>query len=177
MLSPQSFNRNQPNCKQGEAIMNKTMNSLSASLALVIGLGFAPALMPTPAYAVDNMSSTDAPDLTSVRAKIKASDYAAALAELRDLAEDTQQADVYNLLGFTLRKTGDFTTSLTYYTKALELEPDRKAAREYLGELYVETGNMTKAKEQLDVLARLCPAGCEEREDLERAINARSASN
>jgi tetratricopeptide (TPR) repeat protein len=60
----------------------------------------------------------------------------------------------------SLRKTGDFKTSLTYYTKALELEPDHKAAREYLGELYVETGNMAKAKEQLDVLARLCPGGC-----------------
>ena len=84
-------------------------------------------------------------------------DYAAALAELRDLAEDTQQADVYNLLGFTLRKTGDFKTSLTYYTKALELQPDHKAAREYLGELYVQTGNMDKAKEQLAVLAKLCP--------------------
>ena len=101
--------------------------------------------------------STDAPDLTSVRAKIKAKDYAAALAELRDIAEDTQQADVYNLLGFTLRKTGDFKTSLTYYTKALELQPDHKAAHEYLGELYVETGNMAKAKEQLAVLANLCP--------------------
>ena len=74
------------------------------------------------------------------------------------MAEDTQQADVYNLLGFTLRKTGDFKTSLTYYTKALELQPDHKAAREYLGELYVQTGNIEKAKEQLAILAKLCPA-------------------
>jgi len=157
--------------------MKKTLQSILTSLALVIGLGLAPVLRPAPAYAVDNLSSTDAPDLTSVRAKIKAKDYAAALADLRDIAEDIQQADVYNLLGFTLRKTGDFKTSLTYYTKALELEPDHKAAREYLGELYVETGNMEKAKEQLAVLNRLCPGGCEEREDLQKAINAKLASN
>ena len=81
------------------------------------------------------------------------------------------------MLGFTLRKTGDFKTSLTYYTKALELKPDHKAAREYLGELYVETGDIGKAKEQLSVLAKLCPGGCEEREDLQKAINAKSASN
>jgi hypothetical protein len=93
----------------------KTLQSILASTALVVGLSLAPALLPAPAFAVDNMSSTDAPDLTSVRAKIKAHDYAAALPELRDLAEDVQQADVYNLLGFTLRKTGDFKTSLTYY--------------------------------------------------------------
>jgi tetratricopeptide (TPR) repeat protein len=157
--------------------MKKTLKSLPASVALVISLSFVPALLPAPAYAVDNMSSTDAPDLTSVRAKIKAQDYAGALAELMDLADDTQQADVYNLLGFTLRKTGDFKTSLTYYTKALELQPDHKAAREYLGELYVETGNVEKAKEQLDVLTRLCPGGCEEREDLEHAINTKSVNN
>ena len=157
--------------------MKKTLQSILTSVALVIGLGLAPVLRPAPAYAVDNLSSTDAPDLTSVRAKIKAKDYAAALADLRDIVEDIQQADVYNLLGFTLRKTGDFKTSLTYYTKALELEPDHKAAREYLGELYVETGNMEKAKEQLAVLNRLCPGGCEEREDLQKAINAKLASN
>lgn len=147
------------------------------TLAFVVSIGVAPALMTSSARAVDNMSSTDAPDLTSVRAKIKAKDYAAALTELRDLAEDVQQADVYNLLGFTLRKTGDFKTSLTYYTKALELQPDHKAAREYLGELYVETGNMDKAKEQLAILTKLCPGGCEEREDLQKAIGAKAASN
>ena len=80
-------------------------------------------------------------------------------------------------MGYTLRKTGDFKTSLTYYTKAIEMQPEHKAAREYLGELYVETGNMEKAKEQLAVLAKLCPGGCEEREDLQKAINAKSASN
>jgi Flp pilus assembly protein TadD len=130
-----------------------------------------------PALAVDNMESTDAPDLTSVRAKIAAKNYAGALDELRGLAEDNQQADVYNLMGFTLRKTGDFKTSLTYYTKALELQPDHKAAREYLGELYVETGDMDKAKEQLASLTRLCPAGCEELDDLQKAIAAKAAVN
>jgi len=154
----------------------KTLPTILTITTLVAGLSLAPALIRDPAYAVDNMSSTDAPDLTSVRAKIKAKNYAAALAELRDLAEDTQQADVYNLLGFILRKTGDLKTSLTYYTKALELQPDHKAAREYLGELYVETGNLAKAKEQLAILAKLCPSGCEEREDLQKAISAKSAS-
>ena len=69
----------------------KTLQSFLASTALLVSLGLAPALMPAPALAVDNMESSDAPDLASVRAKIKAQDYAAALAELRDLAEDTQR--------------------------------------------------------------------------------------
>jgi Flp pilus assembly protein TadD len=158
-------------------IMTKTLRTCLTCLTLAMGIGLAPVLPSAPALAVDTMSPTDAPDLTSVRAKIKAKDYAGALTELRGLAENNQQADVYNLLGFTLRKTGDFKTSLTYYTKALELEPDHKAAREYLGELYVETGNLAKAREQLAVLEKLCPGNCEEREDLEKAINAKSASN
>jgi tetratricopeptide (TPR) repeat protein len=157
--------------------MRKQLTSVLSGLTLAIGIGLAPVLLTAPARAVDNMTSTDAPDLTSVRAKLAKKDYPAALAELRDLAEDIQQADVYNLLGFALRKTGDFKTSLTYYTKALEMQPDHKAAREYLGELYVETGNMEKAKEQLAALAKLCPGGCEEREDLQKAISAKSASN
>jgi Flp pilus assembly protein TadD len=157
--------------------MKKQLTSALTALTLVIGFGVAPVLFTAPAHAVDNMTSTDAPDLTSVRAKLAKKDYVAALAELRNLAEDVQQADVYNLLGFALRKTGDFKTSLTYYTKALEMQPDHKAAREYLGELYVETGDMEKAKEQLAALARLCPGGCEEREDLQKAISAKSASN
>ena len=134
------------------------------------------ALTAMPAYAVDNMETGDGPDLTSVRAKIAAKDYQAALAELRGLAEDNQQADVYNLLGYTLRMTGDYETSLTYYTKALELQPDHKAAHEYLGELYLQTGKPDKANEQLASLKQLCPAGCEELEDLQEAIAARGGN-
>ena len=136
-------------------------------------MAIAPNLLSGTALAVDSMSSNGKVDLTSVRAKIKAKNYAAALQELRKLAEDTPQADVYSLLGYTLRKTGDYTTSLSYYTKALDLQPDHKGAREYLGELYVETGNIDKAKEQLAVLVKLCSRSCEEREDLERAIKAK----
>jgi Flp pilus assembly protein TadD len=122
------------------------------------------------AVAVDTMTSKDAPDLTSVRAKIKAKDYKAALVELRVVADTHQHADVYSLMGFSLRKTGDYPTALTYYKKALDFDANHKGAREYLGELYVETGDLSKAREQLAVLEKLCPQGCEEREDLEKAL-------
>lgn len=146
------------------------MTKFFGILGAVTLLAVASAMVPLPAYAVDEMDSTDAPDLTSVRAKIEAKDYQGALTELRDLAQDIQQPDVYNLLGFTLRKTGDYRTSLTYYEKALELRPDFKAAHEYLGELYVETGDMKNAQVQLASLQRLCPGGCDELEDLKAAI-------
>ncbi len=153
-----------------------TKHSTLRTLMLIAGLAFTPALLPTPALAVDDISSTDGPDLTTVRAKIKANDFAGALHELRDIAEDSPKAEVYNLIGFTLRKTGDLKTSLTYYTRALELKPDFKAAHEYLGELYVETRDLEKAKEQVTALERLCPGGCEELEDLQKVITARPAN-
>jgi hypothetical protein len=65
-------------------------------------------------------------DLAPVRAKIKAQDYKGALAELRDLAEDTQNADVYNLLGLTLRKTGDLRRRFPATGRRLTCSPSTK---------------------------------------------------
>jgi tetratricopeptide (TPR) repeat protein len=122
------------------------------------------------AYAIDTISSTDAPDLTQVRIKIKAKDFAGALEELEPLLQTNQHADVYNLMGFSLRKTGDYKQAYTFYRKALDFDPEHKGALEYLGELYVETGQIDKAKENVVLLKKLCPKGCEELEDLEKAI-------
>jgi tetratricopeptide (TPR) repeat protein len=124
----------------------------------------------TGALAVDTITSRDAPDLTSVRAKIKAKDFKAALAELTPMLTTYQHADVYNLMGFCLRKTGDYQQAYTFYRKALDFDPAHKGALEYLGELYVETGQVEKAKENVVRLKELCPNGCEELADLEKAL-------
>lgn len=138
-------------------------------------LAVAAALVAFPALAVDTPTA-EAPDLTAVRAKIKARDFKSALVDLTVMIDNNvQHADVYNLMGFSLRKTGDLKTAYTFYRKALEFDPEHKGALEYLGELYVETGDMPKARENLVKLVTLCPSGCEEREDLEKAIAAASA--
>ena len=129
----------------------------------------------TGAFAVDNVTSRDAPDLTSVRAKIKAKDFKGALAELTPMLATYQHADVYNLMGYSLRKTGDYKQAYTFYRKALDFDPDHKGALEYLGELYVETGQIEKAKENIVRLQQLCPSGCEELADLQRVVSATSA--
>jgi Flp pilus assembly protein TadD len=149
----------------------RNRNSIATVLAASLVSAIAVTTLGSPrALAVDTVTSKDAPNLTSARAKIKAKDYQAALTELRVLADTHQHADVYSLMGFSLRKTGDYTTALTFYKKALDFDADHKGAREYLGELYVETGDLSKAREQLAVLTKLCPQGCEEREDLEKAL-------
>lgn len=141
-------------------------------LAGLAGLALLAAALAAPALAVDNSFSSTAPDLTAIRAKIKAKDFAGALVDLKKMAETVQHADVYNLMGFSLRKTGDYKTAYTFYRKALDFDPKHLGAHEYLGELYVETAQMDKAREMLAGLVKLCPSGCEEREDLEKAIAA-----
>ena len=144
------------------------MHVMKRILAVCVAMALA-----SPALAVDTIVSKDAPDLTAVRAKIKAKDFKSALADLNGMIDKgVQHADVYNLLGFNLRKSGDYTKALTFYKKALDFDAEHKGAHEYLGELYVETGQLPKAREHLAVLERLCPQGCEEREDLAKAIAA-----
>jgi Flp pilus assembly protein TadD len=124
-----------------------------------------------PALAVDTVSASDAPDLTNIRARIDSKDWGAAIAGLNGLIDQgVRSPDVYNLLGYSLRKSGDRKSALTFYQKALEFDPDHKGALEYLGELYVEMGDMVKARENLARLEKLCPQGCEELSDLKGAI-------
>jgi Flp pilus assembly protein TadD len=148
-------------------------NLRSTLLAAFLVIGVAG----TPGFAIDSVQTRDAPDLAAVRAKIKAKNWSAAIAELNGIIDKgVQHADVYNLLGFSLRNQGDAGTAQTYYQKALEFDPDHKGALEYQGELYVKLGDLARAQANLAKLVRLCPQGCEEREDLEQAIKTRTVT-
>ncbi len=130
-------------------------------------VAFALSLLAGPAFAAGAALSDDTPDLNGVRTKINAHDYKGALTDLRGMTPD---ADVYNLTGYSLRKSGDHAQALIYYEKALALDPKHKGALEYEGELFVETGQLAKAQANAARLRTLCPKGCEELEDLEAAI-------
>jgi Flp pilus assembly protein TadD len=157
----------------------KNMGSLARGIALAQAVTVAtlsPAALSPVALAVDTLTSKDAPDLSAVRQKIEAKDWAGAIADLSAMIDKgVQHADLYNLLGYSLRKSGDLKTACTFYRKALEFDPDHKGALEYLGELYVETGEIGKARENVARLQKLCPEGCEELADLEKAVAAAPA--
>jgi hypothetical protein len=62
----------------------------------------------------------------------------------------------------------------SWYLKALKLKPGHLGANEYLGELYVLTGHMDKAKARLAAIAKICGnTNCEEYKDLDKAISAK----
>ena len=137
-------------------------------LTCTVFLGIAVA----PAFAVDNMAPSGTPELAGVREKIKVRDYQGAISELNAMIDKgVQHADAYNLLGFSLRKSGDTKTAMTYYKKALDFDPNHKGALEYSGELYVQLGDIAKARENAARLTALCPQGCDELADLQQAIN------
>ena len=142
------------------------------------GLVLAGLLLGGPAFAVDTPTTRDAPDLARVRAEIKAKNFTSAIAGLQTLIDQgVQHPDVYSLLGFSLRKSGDQKSAQTFYRKALDFDPNHKGALEYQGELFVEMGDTAKARGNLARLVALCPSGCEEREDLEKALGTVAASH
>jgi tetratricopeptide (TPR) repeat protein len=136
-----------------------------------LGLGLLAAwlIAATPAGAVDTVARPG-PDLAAARVLVKEKRWEAAIGALARLAVVEPSADAFNLLAFSQRNMGDFRSALENYFRALALDPDHLGALEYLGELYVKTGEMDKARALLARLEQLCPAGCEEREDLEKAI-------
>lgn len=58
-----------------------------------------------------------------------------------------QDPDVYNLLGFSPRNLGDRKTAMTFYQKALEFDSNHKSALEYQGELFIQIGDIAKARD------------------------------
>jgi tetratricopeptide (TPR) repeat protein len=78
--------------------------------------------------------------------------------------------DVFNYMGFASRKLGRFEDALGYYREALRLDPAHLGATEYLGELYIQMGQLDRARTQLARLDELCVYGCAQREELARWI-------
>ena len=87
------------------------------------------------------------------------------------MAKDPKNANAWNYLGYSQRKTGQTADALKSYTAALDIDPKHKGAHEYLGELYLMTDNLPKAEETLKKLQALC-SGCDERKELEKAVAA-----
>lgn len=110
-------------------------------------------------------------------AEIKLGHYEVAISSLEAVIDRRpDDADAHNWLGYSLRKLKRYDVAEKHYLEALKLDPKHIGAHEYLGELYVETKRLDLAKQQLSALEKLCPNGCEEREDLERAIEKGTAS-
>ena len=99
----------------------------------------------------------------------KAGEYDWALQVLA-LVRNQNDPRVLNYTGYSYRKAGHLDIGITYYRKALAINPDFVLAREYLGEGYVAAGRVDLAKLELNEIANRCGTTCEEYKDLSAAI-------
>ena len=94
--------------------------------------------------------------------------YNSAFKELLEANKiENRNPDILNYLGFTLRKAGKFEQAEKYYLEGLEIKPNHNGINEYLGELYVQTNRIDKAKERLAVLKN---CKCKEYNELKELI-------
>jgi tetratricopeptide (TPR) repeat protein len=133
------------------------------------------------AYAAGSPSSSDdrpsPPSTFDLGEKaVKAKDFERALSLFKEVVRsDPENADAWNYIGFSHRKLNQLDRALPAYQKALAIDPDHRGANEYLGELYLKTGELGKARELLRKLDGICAFGCEEYDDLKRAIKTYEA--
>ena len=113
------------------------------------------------------------PALEQARAAIGKQDWAGAQAVLREaVTRNPQSADYHNLYAYSIRKGPNPAMDLVFrhYNEALRINPNHRAAHEYLGEAYLMTGNVVKAREHLAQLDKLCALGCEEYTMLKKEV-------
>ena len=95
--------------------------------------------------------------------------YAQAFKKLeKAYSSDKNNPDILNYMGYTSRKIGNFDQAEKFYLSGLNIKPDHNGINEYLGELYVQTNRIDKAKERLEVL-KSC--NCEEYSELKEVID------
>jgi tetratricopeptide (TPR) repeat protein len=86
--------------------------------------------------------------------------------------QNQQDPDVLNMQGYSHRKAGRLDVAISYYSKALAINPDFVRAREYLGEGYVAAGRVDLAEAELSHIKARCGVTCEEYVELSKVISA-----
>ena len=115
------------------------------------------------------------PAMEQARAALGKQDWLGARKILREaVTRNPQDADAHNLYAYSIRRGANPAMDLVFrhYNEALRLDPRHRAAHEYIGEAYLISGNVSKAKEHLAQLDNLCTFGCEEFTKLKKEVAA-----
>jgi tetratricopeptide (TPR) repeat protein len=111
------------------------------------------------------------PDFAAGKKALFAQDWDGAIAVLKSAAlHDPRNADIQNYIGYAYRRLRQIGPAIEHYQQALMLDPRNRSAREHLGEAHLVLDDPATAEQFLAQLKDICPAGCGEYEDLERAI-------
>ncbi len=157
------------------------LKRLLISFAVVAAFGFIGAPAIQAAGSQDSAAKASAPkDPQYAKAKkaVKSQDWNQAIALLtKVVGRDGKNADAHNFLGFSYRKSGNHDEALRYYKMALKINPKHKGAHEYIGEAYLAKGDLKMAEQHLKTLDGLCFFGCQEFNDLKKAVGAYKKKN
>ena len=130
-----------------------------------------------PAYAMDTPKPEPKepkdPAMEQARAAIAKEDWSKAQGILREaVARNPQDAGAHNLYAYSMRKGPNPAMDLVFrhYNEALRIDPKMRAAHEYIGEAYLMSGNVSKAREHLAQLDKLCTFSCEEYTKLKQEL-------
>ena len=115
-------------------------------------------------------TKTSSDPFAAVYQLIEVKKFAEAHSALKLLNVPSKQADRFNLLGFTARKSGDYASAAAYYEQALSIDPKHLRALEYQGELYIKLGQFSDAEENLKKIQKICWLPCNEEKLLSEAI-------
>lgn len=134
-------------------------------------LGLASALACAPAVAAGNEPAASSSELAEAVKAIRAGQYATAIRALEPYTlQFPRDADGWNWLGYAYRRSGQLPLAFARYERALALDPGHRGAHEYIGEAYLMDKRPEMAERHLKRLEELCRGGCEELDDLKRAI-------
>ncbi len=113
------------------------------------------------------------PEFAAGKKALVAEDWDGAIAVLKSAAlRDPRNADIQNYIGYAYRRLRQMGPAIGHYQQALMLNPRHRSAHEHLGEAHLVLGEPATAEQHLAHLEDICLIGCEEYDDLKRAIAA-----
>lgn len=101
----------------------------------------------------------------------KTGEYQGALNVLRQASVENDPRFL-TMIGFATRHLGRIDEAMTYYDKALALNPNMTNTRQYLGEAFLQKGEPKHAREQLAEISSRCGEACDDYLSLSREIAA-----
>jgi tetratricopeptide (TPR) repeat protein len=103
-------------------------------------------------------------------------EYGDAIAVFKAMRNQSD-ARALTMIGYSLRKSGDIGGAFSYYNKALTIDANNVNTREYLGEAFLQKGDLASARGQLIEISNRCGTTCEAYVELDQNIKTFEAKS